>query len=287
MCFGRGFPIRSLTLPSVFVISLLLYRFCHIAFRSRPRVQPQASVIGIVKPALRPSAALYLPATVEEAAAAGARPRAGFAVLKPVPASLPYVYVSSVDLARVQESPSITVAVDLRPAVWSEADPWPTATLAPAAGKKKAAKAAAPAVKAAEPAVASKPTTNDSEKKAGSTAERAGSAAATHAGAPAGAPSTPGKPTQSARPEPAGRPGPATPASGARHDAHQQGRQGSTPARSPYDRHLDRDEALRLIAAGELYRAQMRINAKNPQQAFATVRLFYWLPARAAQGHRV
>ena len=99
-------------------------------------MQPQASVVGIVKPALRPAAALYVSATVEEAAAAGARPRPGFTVLKPVQASLPYVYVSSVDLARVQESPSTPVAVDLRPAVWSEADAWPTAIMGPAAAKK-------------------------------------------------------------------------------------------------------------------------------------------------------
>ena len=41
--------------------------------------------------------------------------------------------------------------------------------------------------------------------------------------------------------------------------------------RAPYARHLSVAEANELIERGELYRAQMRINAKNPQQAFASV----------------
>jgi len=175
------------------------------------------------------------PCTEQERAESGAPAVAGRVLLKAT-GPVPYVYVLASELPAGPDATTASVLVNLRHTEWSADEPWPLGHVA-----------SKPGTGAAAPPAAAEPATPVPRSKS--------------APAPA-APRTPHKDAASAA---AAKPA-ATPAA-------------RTPARTPvtatsqpvYAPHLDVAEALRQVEQGTLHRGQLRVNAKNPRQAFVSV----------------
>jgi len=173
--------------------------------------------------------------TEQERVESGAPAVAGRVLLKAT-GPVPYVYVLASELpAGMDAALSVSILVNLQHAEWSADETWPLAHVADKPGTGRVALAAS--AETATPVPRSK-----------------------SAPAPA-APRTPQKDAASAAVKPVTTPAVRTPA-----------RTPVTTTPQPvYAPHMDVAEALRQVEQGTLCRGQLRVNAKNPRQAFVSV----------------
>jgi hypothetical protein len=221
-------------------------------------------VVCLLQRGLRPSVAEYVPAPSSDSGTA----RPGYTLLKPRQVRHPYVYVPAAAVNTVAHKASF-YKLTLQEATWPETDVWPTVAAAavtlvdPTASTPVPARAptarAGPVpvpvpVSAPVPVPVPVPAPAKDEKRPAAAAATTAAPNADPALKMAAAAPPAGPPSRDDRPRP-----------------HAQARAPPAGQGPMYQPHMDVAAALAAVEQGTLCRGQLRVNAKNPSQAFCTV----------------